>query len=50
MRLLGLHLAVAAAYVTLGVLFPALLYSWVEGAAFYLVGAWVVPALVRRWR
>jgi hypothetical protein len=49
-RPLALHLAVAAAYVTLGVLFPVLLYSWIEGAAFYLLGAWAIPALVRRWR
>jgi hypothetical protein len=49
-RALALHAAVAVAYITLGVLFPALLYSWPEGAAFYLLGVWVVPAVVRRLR
>jgi len=49
-RPLALHVAVAAAYVTLGVLYPPLLYSWVEGAAFYLLGVWIIPALVGRWR
>jgi hypothetical protein len=49
-RLLALHVAAAAAYVTLGVLFPPLLYSWVEGAGFYLLAVWLVPMLVRRLR
>ena len=50
MSVLALHTAVAAAYVTLGVLFPPLLYSWPEGAAFYLLGLWTIPKLVRRLR
>ena len=50
MRTLALHAVVAAAYITLGVLVPQILFSWVEGVAFYLVGVWFVPALVRRVR
>ena len=50
MRTLALHAVVAAAYVMLGVLVPQLLISWVEGVGFYLLGVWVVPALVRRLR
>jgi hypothetical protein len=49
-RTVALNAAVAAAYVMLGVLVPQLLFSWVEGVAFYLVGVWVVPTLVRRLR
>jgi hypothetical protein len=49
-RTVALHAAVAAAYVTLGVLVPQILFSWAEGAAFYLVGVWVIPGLVRRLR
>ena len=50
MRVLALHAVVGAAYVTLGVLIPQLLFSWVEGVAFYMVGVWVLPELVRRLR
>ena len=50
MRTLYLNAAVAAAYVTLGVLIPQILFSWVEGVAFYLLGVWVLPELVRRLR
>jgi hypothetical protein len=49
-RTLGLHLAVAAAYVTLGVFVPQLLISWPVGVGFFLLGVWGVPALVRRRR
>jgi hypothetical protein len=49
-KVLALQAVVAAAYVTLGVLFPVLLYSWPEGAAFYLLGVWAIPRLVRRLR
>ncbi len=42
---LPLYLATAVAYVTLGVLIPELLFSWVEGAAFLLLGVWGIPAL-----
>jgi hypothetical protein len=49
-RTLVLHVGVAAAYVTLGVFVPQVLISWPVGAAFFLVGVWVVPALVRRLR
>ena len=50
MRTVALHGAVAAAYITLGVLVPQLLFSWVEGVGFYVLGVWVVPTLVRRLR
>ena len=50
MRTLYLNAAVAAAYVTLGVLVPQILFSWVEVVAFYLLGVWVLPELVRRLR
>jgi hypothetical protein len=49
-RTLGLHAAVAAAYVTLGVFVPELLISWPGGVAFFLLGVWAVPELVRRLR
>jgi hypothetical protein len=49
-RTLPLHVAVAAAYITLGVLVPEVLFSWPVGAGFYVLGAWGVPALVRRLR
>lgn len=50
MRELALYLAAAFAYVALGVAFPDLLWSWVEGAAFLLLAVWIVPSLVRRVR
>jgi hypothetical protein len=49
-RVLALHAVVAAAYVTLGALIPQLLFSWVEGVAFYMLGVWLLPELVRRLR
>lgn len=45
---LVLYLAAAAAYIALGVAFPRLLISWVEGTAFLLLAVWILPALVRR--
>lgn len=50
MRTLALNLGVAAAYVTLGVFVPQVLFSWPIGAAFYLLGVWALPALARRLR
>jgi hypothetical protein len=47
---LALYLAAGLVYVTLGVLFPEALFSWVEGAAFLLVAVVLLPALVRRLR
>jgi hypothetical protein len=38
----------AVSYIALGVLFPVLLYSWIVGAGYLLLCAWVLPALVRR--
>jgi hypothetical protein len=49
-RVLALHAVVAAAYVTLGVLVPQILFSWVEGVAFYMLGVWLLPELMRRLR
>jgi hypothetical protein len=49
-RTVALHAAVAAAYVALGVLVPQLLFSWIEGVAFYLLGVWALPAAIRRLR
>jgi hypothetical protein len=49
-RTLALNVGVAAAYVTLGVFVPQVLISWPVGAAFFLLGVWVVPALFRRLR
>jgi hypothetical protein len=49
-RELALYLAAAAAYITLGVAFPDLLWSWVEGTAFLLLAVWILPSLVRRLR
>ena len=45
-RALALYLAAGAAYVTLGVFFPRLLLSWVEGAGFLLLAVWLLPALI----
>ena len=50
MRTLALHAGVAASYVTLGVFVPHVLISWPVGAAFFLLGVWALPALVRRLR
>lgn len=43
---LALYLVAAAVYITLGVFFPKILLSWVEGAGFLLLAVWVLPALV----
>ncbi len=45
-----LYAGAALAYIALGVAFPNLLLSWVEGAAFLLLAVWLLPALVRRVR
>ena len=47
---LALYLAAGAVYVTLGVFFPRLLLSWVEGAGFLLLAVWLLPLLVTRLR
>jgi hypothetical protein len=47
---LALYLATAVLYVSLGVAFPAFLFSWPVGAGFLLLCVWVLPALVRRLR
>jgi len=49
-RELAPYLAAGVAYIALGVAFPSLLLSWVEGVAFLLVAVWLLPALVRRLR
>jgi hypothetical protein len=49
-RELALYLTAGVAYVALGVAFPALLLSWVEGAAFLLLCVWLIPAALRRLR
>ncbi len=38
----------AVAYITLGVLVPEVLLSWIVGVAFLLLAVWIVPALLRR--
>lgn len=50
MRTVALHGGVAGAYVTLGVFVPQVLISWPVGAAFYLLGVWALPGLLRRLR
>jgi hypothetical protein len=45
---LALYVATGVAYIVLGVAFPELLFSWVEGAAFLLLGVWVIPTLLQR--
>jgi hypothetical protein len=47
-RELALYLVAAVLYIGLGVAYPPLLFSWVEGTAFLLLAVWIVPALVRR--
>jgi hypothetical protein len=49
-RELALYLVAGAVYVALGVAFPELLFSWVEGAAFLLLAVVVLPALWERLR
>ncbi|HEU6446566.1 MAG TPA: hypothetical protein VFL61_16045 [Gaiellaceae bacterium] len=48
MRELALYLVAAVLYIALGVAYPSLLFSWVEGTAFLLLAVWIVPAFVRR--
>jgi len=48
-RTVALYLVAAAAYITLGVFFPRVLLSWVEGAGFLLLTVWLLPTIVR-WR
>ena len=43
---LALYVVAAAVYITLGVFFPRVLLSWVEGAGFLLVAVWLLPALL----
>ncbi len=47
---LRLYLVAAVAYIAIGVAFPTLLYSWVEGTAFLLLVVWILPSLIRRLR
>lgn len=50
MRELALYLAAGVTYIVLGVAFPDLLWSWLEGAAFLLLAVWLLPTLARRLR
>ncbi len=50
MRELALYLAAGVVYVGLGVAFPEVLFSWVEGAAFLLLAVVFVPKLWERVR
>lgn len=50
MRELALYVAAGVAYVALGIAWPDLLFSWVEGAGFLLLAAWIAPSVVRRLR
>lgn len=43
---LTLYVLAGAVYITLGVFFPRVLLSWVEGAGFLLLAVWLLPALV----
>jgi hypothetical protein len=47
---LALYLAAAVAYITLGLIEPSFLLSWIEGAAFLLFAVWILPAAIRRLR
>jgi len=49
-RALALHLAVFAAFVLLGIFVPAALFSWVVGVGFFVLGVWLLPALIRQLR
>jgi hypothetical protein len=49
-RELALYVAVAVAYVAVGVAFPEFLFAWVVGVGFLLVSVVALPALVRRLR
>jgi len=46
-RALALYLVAAAVYITLGVFFPRVLLSWIEGTAFLLLAVVLIPALLR---
>jgi uncharacterized membrane protein YbaN (DUF454 family) len=50
MKELTLYLVAGVAYIALGVAFPSLLLSWVEGTAFLLLAVWILPSVVRRLR
>ena len=47
---LKLYLVAAVAYIAIGVAFPTVLYSWVEGTAFLLLVVRILPSLIRRLR
>jgi hypothetical protein len=47
---LRLYLVAAVAYIAIGLAFPTVLYSWVEGTAFLLLVVWILPSLIRRLR
>jgi hypothetical protein len=47
---LRLYLIAAVAYIAIGLAFPTVLYSWVEGTAFLLLVVWILPSLIRRLR
>ena len=47
-RELLLYVAVGVVYIVLGVAFQPMLYSFVVGAGFLLLGVWILPALLRR--
>jgi hypothetical protein len=49
-RELALYLVAGMAYIALGLLWPDVLLSWVEGAGFLLLAVWILPAVVRRLR
>jgi hypothetical protein len=47
-RTFALYVAAGVAYVTLGVFFPAFLFSWVVGMGFLVLCVVGLPALARR--
>ena len=47
-RELLLYIAVGVVYIALGVAFQPILYSFLVGAGFLLLGVWILPALLRR--
>jgi hypothetical protein len=49
-RTLTLYVAVGVAYVLAGVLVPDLLYASSVGAAWLLLGVWILPEAIRRLR
>lgn len=46
LRTLLLYLTAGAVYVALGVFFPRVLLSWIEGTGFLLLAVWLLPALL----